>query len=240
MINRQKSIVSPQPYARLAGALYVLLIITGVFSVLFVRDKLVVPGNALATTTNIITSQSLWRRGIAADLLMHVCDIPVMVIFYLLLKPVNKTLALSAMLFNIVQTAVLVSVKLNLVASIFPVGDYDYAAGVTPGLKGALVYHSVRLHDYGFGIGLIFFGFTCLINGHLIYKSGYLPKIIGILLQVAGVCYLINSFVMILYPALSHKLFLVILLPCFIAEVYLAGWLLIKGVNMTSWSEKTK
>ena len=111
--------ISINKLARIGGIFYLIIIAAGIYGEMFVRSKLVVSGDPSATANNIISSQSLWRTGIAADLLMHICDLPLMLIFYLLLKPVNKNLALLAMLFNLIQTAVLVNNKLNLVVPYF-------------------------------------------------------------------------------------------------------------------------
>src|SRR5664280_2718040 len=92
---------SPQTLARIGGVLYLLIIVTGLFGEMFVRGKLVVSGDATATASNITASQVLWRVGVAGDLIMHVCDIPLMLIFYVLLRPVHKTLALLGVLFNL-------------------------------------------------------------------------------------------------------------------------------------------
>src|SRR5882724_13051517 len=96
---------SPQVYARIGGVLYLILILTGMLAVIFVRDKLIVSGDATATANNIIASPLLWRIGITGDLIMHVCDVPLMLVLYVLLRPVNRNLALLAVLFNLVQTA---------------------------------------------------------------------------------------------------------------------------------------
>jgi Domain of unknown function (DUF4386) len=89
-------------------------------------------------------------------------------------------------------------------------------------------------------MGLIFFGFACLINGNLILTSGYLPKILGILIQIAGICYLLNSFAMILSPSLANFLFPAILIPPFVGELSVSCWLLIKGVNLAKWKERVE
>ena len=96
----------------------------------------------------------------------------------------------------------------------------------------------MKTHDFGFGVGLIFFGMTCLALGYLIIRSGYLPKVLGMGMQLAGVCYLINSFALILSPALAHQLFPAILLPAFVAELSMALWLLFKGVNLPRWNAR--
>ncbi|TPG38485.1 DUF4386 domain-containing protein [Flavobacterium pectinovorum] len=226
---------SPQFYARIAGLLYLIIILIGLFAEVFVRNKLIVYGDATATANNIIHSEFLWRLGISADLIMHICDLPVMIILYYLLKPVNKKLALLNLSFNLIQTAVLAANKLNLLAALFFLGDSEYLKSFSPDQLHTLSYLSIKLHGYGFGIGLIFFGFVCLIEGYLIYKSGYFPKTLGFLMVIAGFCYLINSFASIVAPQFSN---FVLLFPCIIAELSLTLWLIFKGVNLTKWKEK--
>jgi len=226
---------SPQIYARIGGALYLVLILAGMFAVIFVRGKLIVSGDVTATANNIIASPLLWRFGIAGDLIMHVCDVPLMLIFYVLLRPVNKNLALLAVLFTLVQTAVLVANKLNLLAALFLLGGADYLKAFEPHQLHALSYLSLKLHDYGFGVGLIFFGCACLVVGYLIFRSGYLPRTIGVLMQIAGLCYLTNSFAILISPTFAHLIFPAILVPAFIGELSLCLWLLVKGVNVPKW-----
>src|SRR5678810_280843 len=100
--------MSIKQVARIGGVFYLLIIVAGLMGEFFVRAKLIVSGDAAATTNNIESSSLLWRFGIAGDLFMHVCDIPLVLIFYILLKPVSKNLALLAMLFVLTQTAVLI------------------------------------------------------------------------------------------------------------------------------------
>jgi hypothetical protein len=229
---------SPQTYARIGGLLYLVIIVAGLFGELFVRSKLVVSGDPAATANNILAYPSLWRAGIAADLLMHVCDVPLMMIIYILLRPANRNLALLALLFNLVQTAVLVANKLNLLTPLFLSESANYLHTLDSQQLQVLSYLAIKSHGYGFGFGLIFFGFVCIIEGYLIIRSEYFPKLIGVLMQIAGLCYLINSFSMILAPGLANKLFPIILLPAFIAELSFCLWLLIKGVNLRKWREK--
>ena len=226
---------SPQSYARIAGLFYLLIIIAGAFAEALVRNKLVVYGDTAATANNIIHSEFLWKIGITADLIMQVCDLPVMILLYYLLRPVSKKLALLNLSFNLIQTAVLVANKLNLLATLFFLGDADYLKSFSPDQLHTLSYLSIKLHDFGFGIGLIFFGFVCLIEGYLIFKSGYFPKVFGILMAIAGVCYLTNSFALILAPQFSS---IALLLPCLLAELALSLWLIFKGVNLPVWKEK--
>jgi len=185
-----------------------------------------------------MSSPHLWRAGITADLIEHVLDVPLILILYILLKPVNKNIALLAMLFTLVQSAVLVANKMNLFAALFPLGNADYLKAINPQQLYAQAYLSLKLHDYGFGAGLLFFGFACIFLGYLIFKSGYLPKILGIIMQIAGLCYIANSVSLFLVPAFQSEIFPFILFPCFIAELSLCLWLLIKGVNVARWKER--
>lgn len=230
----QTTEVSPQVYARIGGALYLLIIIIGFCTTFFVREKLVVSGDITATANNLMASQSLWRVGIAADLIMHVSDIPLMLVIYVLLRPVSKNLALLAVLFNLIQTAVLTANKFNLFSALFPLGSADYLKAFEPNELYTQAYQSLKLYDYGVSIGLIFFGFVCLVQGYLIFRSGYFPKTIGILMMMAGLSYLTNSFTLILAPAYAPTI-LPILALALIGELSFCLWLIVKGVNVTKW-----
>jgi Domain of unknown function (DUF4386) len=231
---------SPQTWARVAGVLYLINIVAGLLGEMFVRNAMIVSGDAAATAANIAHAPQLWRLGIAGDLIMQATDVPLMLILYLLLKPVNRNLALLAMLFTLVQTASLVANKLNLMMPLFVSGDAAYLQAFTPDQLHALGYLAIRAHAHGFAIGLIFFGFECLITGYLIFASGFLPRIIGIAIQFAGVCYLVNSFALLVAPALDNMLFPAILLPCFVAELSLCLWLLVKGVHVPKWTQRAR
>ncbi len=237
-MENMKAETSPQVYARIGGLAYLIIIAAGAFGEMFIRNKIIVSGDAIATAHNIAASPLLWRIGIAGDLIMHVCDLILAMVYYLLFKRVNKNLALLSVLFGLIQTAVLVANKLNLVIPLFLLENADYLKAFGPNQLQALTYLSIKAHGYGFGIGLIFFGFECLIDGYLIFKSGYLPRILGILILIAGLCYLTNSFAMIISPRWADLIFPAILAPAFIAELSMCLWLLIKGVDITKWNKQ--
>lgn len=218
--------------ARIGGVLYLVIIVAGLFGETFVRNKLMVPGDATATANNIMASPMLWRAGIAGDLIMHVCDIPLILIFYVLLKPVNKHLSLLAAFFNLTQTAILGVNKLNLLMPLFLLGGATYLNMFEPQQLQGLAYLSIKLHGYGFGIGLIFFGFRCLVVGYLMSGSDYFPRFLGVLQIIAGLSYLINSFALLLAPAFADMIFPAILVPAFIGEFLLCLWLIVKGVKV--------
>ncbi len=204
---------------------------------LFIRNNIIVSGDVAATAQNIAASPLLWRIGITGDLLMHVFDLLLAIVYYFLLKRVSKTLAMLSVLFGLIQTAVLVANKLNLMMPLFLLGNEDYLKAFDPQQLQVLSYLSVKAHGYGFGIGLIFFGFECLIDGYLIIKSGFLPRILGILILIVGLGYLTNSFALILSPPIADKIFPLLIIPILIGELSMCLWLLFKGVNLTKWKE---
>jgi hypothetical protein len=229
--------ISQRLYARIGGLLYLIIILVGLFGEGVVQARLIVSGDAKATAANILSHASLWRFHIAAEFVLLICAVALLMILYVLLKPVSRELSLMALLFNVVAIGVEAAITMYLVVALFPLGDAAYLKAFTPEQLYAMASLSLKSHGYGFGVSLIFFGCFCLIIGYLIFRSGYFPKTIGVLMQIAGVCYLTNSFALILSPALANRLFPAILLPSFVGEVSLCLWLLIKGVDGEKWRE---
>src|SRR6202046_3003032 len=184
----------PQRYARLGGALYLTIIVLGAFAEGFVGNKLIVSGDAAATAANILASPELWRLSLAGDFIVVLCAVPLLWIEYLLLRPVSKHLVLLAVLFNLVSLAVEAISKLFLLVVMPTLGSADYLKAFDPQQLQILAHLALRSHDIAFNIALIFFGFTCLVNGYLIFRSGYLPKFVGMLMQLAGLSYLLACF----------------------------------------------
>jgi len=229
---------SPQVYARIAGVLYLINIACGIFGEIFVRGHLIVAGDATVTAHNIMASEFLFRCGVMGDLIMHITDVPMTVIFYVLLRPVNRDLSLLAALFGMLQTAILCANKLNLVTVLLLLGGANYLKAFDPNQLHALASLSLALHEYGFGIGLIFFGVSCLVTGYLMFRSSYFPRTLGVLQIIAGLCYLINSSAQLLRPSLADKMVPAILLPAFIGELSTCVWLIVKGVDVPKWHKQ--
>ncbi len=220
---------NPQPWVRTAGLMYAAIIGLGMFGELAVRGTLLVPGDPQASWDNIQQAQTLWRLGIAGDILMHVLDVPCIVVFYLLLRRVDPVLALVSTGLNFVQTAVLVSNKSTLLVPLMLAfgGSGD----------AALAEAWTRLHAYGFGIGLVFFGFACVLRGWLIVRCGFLPRTLGVLLAVAGLAYLVNSTMLVLAGGFDVGTAAIVLLPALVGESALALWMLVRGVDLKAWRE---
>ncbi|HKN33800.1 MAG TPA: DUF4386 domain-containing protein [Terriglobales bacterium] len=228
---------SPRLYARVGGALYLIIIVLGLFGEAFVRDRLLVRGDASATAANIRSMESLWRFHIAAELFLLVCAIVLLLILFVLLRPVSRDLTVLAAFFNLISIGIEAAITMYLVQALFPLQNSGYLNAFTPEQLYAMATLTLKSHGYGFGVSLIFFGCFCVVIGYLIFKSGYFPKAIGILMQIAGFCYLTDSFALILAPALADRLFPAILLPAFVGEASLCLWLLVKGVNVEKWKQ---
>lgn len=229
---------SPQLYARIGGVLYLIIIVVGFLGEFFVRNRLIVSRDAAATADRIMASEFLWRVGIAGELFLLICAVALTMIFYVLLRPVSRDLALLAAFFNVVSIAIEAVAGLDLLATLFPLANADYLKAFDSKQLDALAYLSIRSHAYGFGVALIFFGCVCLILGYLIFRSGYLPRVVGVLMQVAGLCYLADSFALVLSPPLADRLFPAILLPALVGEASFCLWLLVKGVNVSKWQAR--
>ena len=220
---------SPQLYARLAGFFYVIVIVAGAIAEIFVRQQLVVANDAPATANNILAHELRFRLGFAAD----VSVMPLIVLLYELLKVVNRRLALLALSFSVVGIAVQSAALLGHFAPLILL-KRGHDLGVDQELLQAQTYMALQLQGIGYAVALAFFGGTMLTRGYLIVRSGFLPPTIGVLLTLAGICYIVNSFVDFIAPAIASYTFALLIVPG-IAETSLCLWLLVRGVNVARW-----
>jgi len=229
---------SPRLEARIAGVLYLIIIVAAPFGEVFVRGRLVVYGDAAATANNILAHQLLYRLAGAADLIAFACDAAVALIFYELLKPVSRSLSLFAASSRLLHVAVVAVNTLILFVPLALLQGVHLLIAFKPDQLQALALASLSLHGIGYNIGLVFFAFHCLLIGYLIFRSTFLPRILGVLMAIAGLCYLINSFDHLLSPSFAGHLYPYILLPSGVAEISLCLWLLVVGVNVQRWKEQ--
>jgi Domain of unknown function (DUF4386) len=231
---------SPQRYARAAGVLYLLVIVLGGFSEGYLINRLVVPGDAAATAHNIVASQGLWRLGVAGDLLVPLLAVVQIWVVYFLLRPVSRSLVLLDVFLGLVSLAVEAVSKLFLllVLPLLVNPAYGDALGERP--LQLLVSGSLLAHEISFNITLVFFGCACLVEGYLIYRSTYLPRFIGVLMQLAGVSYLVSCTAALFAPSLAERLLPASLLPALLGESSYCLWLLIKGVDVTKWNARLR
>jgi hypothetical protein len=211
----------------------------GIFAELVVRGRLVVHGDAAATAHNILAHQMLYRWGFAVELFYCVCNVPGTVIFYKLFRVVNRNVALMMVIFDVVVNTIESVSLLGHFAPLLLLGGGHQLSAFSAEQLQAASYVSIELFEHGFAIALFFFGFDCFAMAYLIYKSTFMPRIIGVLLAIEGVGYLVNSSALFLAPALQPRIF-PYFAPTAIAEIALSLWLLVMGVNIERWKEKAR
>ena len=223
---------SPVIYARLAGFLYLLTIPLGIFGGLYVASKLIVPGDAATTAQNIIASESLFRLGIVSNLLAPLVLILVVLVLYKLLKPVSKNMAALMVMFLLTGVAIAMLNELNQLAALLLLRGADYLTVFTTDQVQALALLFLRLYSQGSNIAFIFWGLWLLPLGYLVFKSSFLPRILGVLLMISCFGYLIGSFTTFLGYPVNIGLYTAW------GEVLFILWLLIKGVNAKQWEKR--
>lgn len=223
---------SPKKLARLAGVLYLILIVLGMFSYLFVSSKLIVPEDTSKTIDNIISSEFLFRSGIVSWLVSETVFLLLASVLYLLLKPVSKNIASLMMVFVMVAVPISFLNELNKLAPLLLLSGADYLSAFASDQLNALVMFFLHLHEYGVHIDGMFFGLWLLPLGYLVFKSGFLPKIIGILLIIGFLGYMIDFFTFFLIPDFNATIEPLFQITA-IGEFLMAFWLLIKGVKIS-------
>jgi hypothetical protein len=237
-VNEIRLDASPRALARAEGVVYLIIIVLGIFVELFVRGRIVVGGDAATTAANLMAMQSLWRIGIVAELLMVICTVCSALFLYLLLRPVSRHLALLATFFGLVALTVEAGYSMYLIEALFPLQSVAALEAFTSEQIHAMASLTLKAHANGFGIALFLFGPAFLLRGYMVARSGYFPKAVGLLYQLAGVAYLTNSFVLILAPQFAGRVFAIVAGPGFIGEATFCLWLLIKGLNVDRWNER--
>ncbi len=219
--------------ARAAGFLYLLLAPLGFFGGMYI-PSLTVPGDTLTTANNIIASSSLFRLSIMCALATPIVTILAALLLYKLLKSVNNNHAVLMVVFALAAAPIAMLNELNHFAVLLLLNGADSLKVFSADQLYSHVMFFLNLHHYGLFITQIFWGLWLFPMGYLVFKSGFLPGILGILLVIAGFGYVIDSIVLFLLPDLD----ITISQFTFIGELILLLWLLIKGVNVEQWEKR--
>ena len=226
--------------ARIAGLGYLTIFITGFFANFFVLEGLLVEGDAVTTTNNIIANLSQFRLGVVGFVAMIVVDVLMAYPIYLLLKSTDKQLALFSAWLRLVNGAVFAVAIFNLFGITHLLSGEDYLSVFDENQLQAQVMILLKAFNYTWLLGLVFFGLHLLLVGYLVFRSPYLPKILGLLLEIAALGYLIDSFAQFLLADYAHYkgvFEMIVIIPSVIGEFSLTLWLLIKGVRLPRRSE---
>jgi hypothetical protein len=232
-----KEKMNPNKTARVVGFLYLLMAPFGVFGMLYVPSILIVPGDAAITANNIMASESLFRSAIVSTLMVQIINIFMVLILYKLLKPVNKNHALLMVIFILIGAPIAMLNELNRLIAPLLLSGANYLTVFTADQLQALVPLFLDLHEHGITIAGIFWSLWLFPMGYLVFKSGFFPRILGVLLIIAGFGYLIDSFAFFLLPNLYATISQFILFMTY-GEFFFPLWLLIKGVNVEQWEKR--
>ena len=224
---------SPRFKARMAGVFQLLEAITAACPGVFILDRLVVAGNGAATAANILGHERLFWLGFASLLIGAACHIVWALLMYELLKPVNRSLSLLAAFVILVCCAIQAIASLFFLAPLLILQGGSSSA-FTPEQLQALALMFVKLNNFANDINLVFFGLWCILTGYLIFRSTFLPRILGVLLAIGGL-----GWVTYLYPPLAYHLFIpYIATASALGEIPLELWLIVMGVNAQRWKEQ--
>jgi hypothetical protein len=221
--------------ARIAGAIYLSMIVTGPFALIYVPSKLIVRGNAAATADNILVHETLFRLAILADLVGSVIFICLAIALYKLLSGVNKTWAGLMVAFVLVSAAVGFLNTLNNIAALTLFRGADFLAVFDKAQRDALGMLFVRLHSEGIFIDEIFWGLWLFPFGLLVFRSGFLPRFIGVWLIINCFGYVVLSVIALFFPAYYGAAFK-FGQPVLFGELAIMLWLLIKGAKVPTSS----
>jgi len=220
-----------QQQARRAGLIYLLLAVSAPFGLMYVPGKLIVAGNATATADNLRASEWLLRLGLASELFHQVVVIFLVLALYRLFKAVDEGLAKQLVVLGALVSVPIMFVNvLNHVAALLLVSGADFLSVFAKPQLDALAYLFVRLHGRGVTVTSIFWGLWLFPFGLLVLRSGFIPRVFGYLLMVAGAAYLAASFATLVLPQYAPIVGQVAL-PLEVAEVPIVVWLAIWGVK---------
>ena len=225
-----------QIYARTAGVLMLVSIIAGGFGEGYAPGVLIHGNDAAATVAALKAQEPLFRLSFAAYLVEAACDIAIALIFYVLLRPVSRGLALLTAFFSIISTTTYAFCELFYFA--LPrllLSDAEYLRTFTPDQIATLILLSLKLFSYGAGMFLVFYGLGWIIRGWLMIRSGYLPSLLGVLMIIGGLGFAVRTFAGVLAPQFASPIMLFLMAP---GGVLLGLWLLVRGVNQAQWDEK--
>jgi len=225
--------MSPNKTARTAGFLFLLLVPLGFFGGMYI-PSITVPGNAVTTVNNIIANESLFRLSILCALATPIVTILVALFLYKLLKPVNKNHAVLMVIFTLAAAPIAMLNELNHFAVLLLLNGTEYLKVFSEDQLYSQVMFFLDLSHYGASITAIFWGLWLFPLGYLVFKSGFLPRILGVLLIIAGFGYIINSVALFILPDFNIR----VTDYTFIGELLFLLWLLFKGVNVEQWEKR--
>lgn len=226
---------SPRFLARITGVFLLITIVAGVFAQGFVSERLIVSGDAVRTANNIQAQMPLYRLGLAVYLVEMACQITMTVLFYELLKPVSKSGSFLAAAFGLVGCTVKILSRLFFFAPSLVLGGAPYLSVFDTKQLQALAFLFLRVNYQAETIAMVFFGLSGLVKGYLVFRSTFLPRVLGVLSAIGGLGWLTY-----LYEPLAGRLIPFILAASLLGAISYIGWLLVFGVNEQRWKDMSR
>jgi len=223
---------SPKTLGRIAGSLYLVVAVLGGFAELYVRSSVVVAGDAAATADNIRGSATLFRVGFVSDLVQATFFLLTAMALYLLLRDVHELVARAMVVIVSVSVAIICLNLLNQYVALSVANGDEYTTVFGAAGSDALVGLFADMHAAGYLIAQMFFGLWLLPLGFLVYRSGYFPKVLGVLLAIGCFGYLADLFIHFLVPDIAESIAPFVLAPATIGELSLVVWLLVRGLRV--------
>ena len=233
-MENQTSIALQSKAARLAGLLFLIAMVTGLFAEFFVRfpSTLIVSGDVTKTASNIMANERLYRIGIANNIITFAIDVALIWALYVLLKPVNRNLALLAVFFRLVETTIACVAIINYYVAMQFVSDADHLKAFdSQQLQALSIMHNT--YALTFIVVAIFLGLGSTIFNYLLFKSGYIPKVLAAWGIFSSLLLLISQFAIVIFPEVEKTIIPACYGPIAIDEIALGFWLLFKGANIS-------
>lgn len=226
--------MSPKTVARAAAVSSLLTLFGGVIAQGLIADRLVSARDAVTTATNIIAQRQLYLLGFTVFLVEMAANIATTALFYVLLRPVDRTTALLSLVFGLVGCTMKTLARTFYYAPLLILGGADYLSVFGPGQLQALALLSIKINNVMAGIALVFLGLCTLFQGYLIIKSMFLPRFLGVIAVISGLGWLTYA-----YPPLGSALFYYLIVLAMLGLLLTAGWLLVRGVDEQRWREQS-
>ncbi|MDX1521894.1 MAG: DUF4386 domain-containing protein [Anaerolineae bacterium] len=222
----------------MVGGLYLVIFILGPFAFFLGRTSVVVPGDPTATVNNLMASESMFRLGMGAETVIVLIEIVVSAMLYVLLRPVSRPLALASALARFAQSVLQAVNRFTAIPAQLLRGGTGYLVVFEPDQLNALVLLFMEVNAFVIIIWGLLFGFHLLLLGYLVYKSGFWPRFLGILLLIGSLGYLAQSYGHLLAPQYDNLLSTVVVVLSVPGELAFTVWLLWKGVDVERWEER--
>jgi hypothetical protein len=220
-------------YSQLVGVLLILSIFGGLFGEMYVPSLMLAP-DAATTAQQLRSNEGLFRLGFAAYLIEAVSDVVLAWLFYVILKPVHRDLALLSAFFGLISTTLFAVTKMFYFAAPMFVRGSKYLTAFSPEQLDAFATLFLSLYGVLSGLTMLFYGMPWIIRGYLTYRSQYLPRALGLLMIAAGIGFVAKTLTYVLAPAYSSDS---LLAPMFVNAVAVAIWMLVRGIRNDKFAE---